>query len=598
MNEQALVDLRRATFAALRPPLRLDLVSWIERNVRLPATVAAESGPMRLFPWQVEVARSIENPAVERVTIQKSARVGATQLMVAGIAHYARNDPALQLVVMPSESDVKMLMTAVLEPTLEASPSLRGVLLEDTAGRDTMLQRHYPGGRLSLVSGASPKNLRARTARVLWLDEVDALDASAGDEGDPVSLAARRTMTFGSSRKIVMASTPLDEGTSRIARAYSEGDCRVWELPCPHCDSWHEMTWAMIQWPEGQPERAHFVCPACGSITEESGKAAMITKGRWRATRPEVTDHHSYRLSTFAASTLSAASWGALATEFVKAQRDPHLLKVWINTVAGETWKEDAPEALDDADLAAYARPIGLEPVPEGALVLTCGVDCQHDRLEATVLGFGEDHRTWILKHLILWGDVNDPAAGCWTDLDDFLRSTFAHELGGRARISATAVDAGDGQTMKTVMGWAAPRLRSKIIAVKGAPGNRPVIERAHRSKHQSALFLAGVDTVKTQVFGRVRAGLVEFSNDLGEEWISQFASERRVLRTSGGQPKYVWERLPGRRAEALDCVTYGHCAMALLNPDWERIRQELSGAAQPMPRKAPVLTSSWMSRR
>ncbi|PZU45310.1 MAG: hypothetical protein DI568_13730 [Sphingomonas sp.] len=253
--------LRADVFHALRPHEQIDFPTWVEANVRLPSTVAAESGRMRLMAWQVEVARSMGNPVVERVSLLKSARVGATQLMVAGIGHYALNDPSPQLVVMPSEGDAKMLMTSIIEPTFAASPKLRTALTEDSSGRDTMLSRHYPGGSLALVSGGSPKNLRARTARVLWIDEVDGLDVSAGDEGDPVALAIRRTMTYGSRRKIIMASTPVDERTSRIARAYEEGDQRVWELPCPHCGEFHEITWGDIKWPEGRPEDAYPTFP-------------------------------------------------------------------------------------------------------------------------------------------------------------------------------------------------------------------------------------------------------------------------------------------------------------------------------------------------
>ena len=57
------------------------------------------------------------------------------------------------------------------------------------------------------------------TARVLFADEIDGYELSAGAEGDPVELAMRRTMTFAN-RKIVLASTPVDADTSRILRAY------------------------------------------------------------------------------------------------------------------------------------------------------------------------------------------------------------------------------------------------------------------------------------------------------------------------------------------------------------------------------------------
>ncbi len=107
----ALSDLRREAFALLAPPERIDLAVWVESNVRLPSTVAATAGKMRLFPYQRDIARSMGDPCVERVTWLKSARVGATQLAVAALGHYALNDPALTLVVMPSENDCRMLMT-------------------------------------------------------------------------------------------------------------------------------------------------------------------------------------------------------------------------------------------------------------------------------------------------------------------------------------------------------------------------------------------------------------------------------------------------------------------------------------------------------
>lgn len=62
MGNNHVATLRRETFAALKPPARLDLADWVQQNVRLPATVAAQSGRFRLFPYQVEIARSMATP--------------------------------------------------------------------------------------------------------------------------------------------------------------------------------------------------------------------------------------------------------------------------------------------------------------------------------------------------------------------------------------------------------------------------------------------------------------------------------------------------------------------------------------------------------
>jgi phage terminase large subunit GpA-like protein len=53
---------------------------------------------------------------------------------------------------------------------------------------------------------------------VLFADEIDGYEVDLRGEGDPIELGIRRTATYGN-RKIVLASTPLDEDTSIRRRA-------------------------------------------------------------------------------------------------------------------------------------------------------------------------------------------------------------------------------------------------------------------------------------------------------------------------------------------------------------------------------------------
>jgi len=593
--ETTFAALRRDMLAALRPPPMIDLPEWVESNVRLPSTVAAQPGRMSLMAWQPEVARSFGDPLVERVSLMKSARVGATQLMVAGIGHFALNDPSPQLVVMPSESDCRMLMTSIIEPTFAASPALRNALTENVSERDTMLSRHYPGGSLALVSGASPKNLRARTARVLWIDEVDGLDVSAGDEGDPVALAIRRTMTFGGRRKIVMASTPVDEATSRIVRAYEQGDCRVWELPCRHCGEFHEIEWSHIRWPEGRPQDAFFACPTCGGITEESEKPAMIGAGRWRATKPEIVGHHSYRLSTFGASVLPTAAWGVLAEEFLAAKRDPALLKVWVNTVAGQVWRDES-EGLDDNDLLKRREAFSLDAIPAEVRFVTGGADVQHDRIELQTLGWTAAGTALVLAHEILWGDPFGEEL--WLGLADALKRTWQHPLGGHIGYDAALIDSGDGQTADAVYNFCRGRAAQRVLPCKGVGGFRELPVRLGNvaAKKWVRLQLIGVDVLKRRLMGMAQGGTLRFSDTLGENWFEQFTGERLRTRYSKGVPILEWHRLSGRRVEALDCAVYAVAARSLVNLDPERREIELSSAAAPAPRPTTI-RSKWLGR-
>jgi hypothetical protein len=54
--------LGQRTLARFVPPLRLPLSDWLEANVRLPEGLSAVPGPLRLWPWQKDIADAISNP--------------------------------------------------------------------------------------------------------------------------------------------------------------------------------------------------------------------------------------------------------------------------------------------------------------------------------------------------------------------------------------------------------------------------------------------------------------------------------------------------------------------------------------------------------
>jgi phage terminase large subunit GpA-like protein len=581
-------EITAAAYAALRPPAKLRLSDWVESNVHLPSTIAAAPGRMRLYPYQREMADSMGDPTVERTTVLKSARVGYTQLAVAALAHYAANDPAPVLAVLPAEADAKHLMTGVIEPTFRESPALTDLLDRDTFGRDTMLSRAFPGGSLKLVSAASPRNLRALTARVLILDELDGWEIDARGEGDPLTLAEKRTFSFAD-RKIIAGSTPVDEETSRICRLYAQSDQRIWECPCPHCGEFHEITWSAITWPKDRPEEAAWACPSCGALTADRGKAPMLLAGRWRATRPDVVGHAGFRINALS-SLLPNAAWPKLVAEFLEAKKSPVTLKPWVNTILGEPWRGEGDD-LDPADLARLHAPLATDPIPEDALFLTAGVDVQGDRLEATLAGWTADHGIRVLEHVPIWGGPREPAT--WRDLDDWLRRQFRHAAGGLAYIDATVVDSG--YHADEVLAFTGPRTARRIVAGKGVSGfHRPRL--AWGAQRKTRLAQVGVDPIKLEIHDRMRDGrTIQIADHLGRDILEQYAAERLVTRMHRGHPTRQWELIPGRRNEALDCLSYAIAARQLIALDPARRAKEVESPRPP--EKAPrVSRSKWLS--
>lgn len=587
-------DIRRAALRGLIPPPRLRLSDWIEANIALPEGVSAQPGPVRLWPFQREIADAIGDPLVERVTLVKPVRVGFTTLLTSAVASFVANEPAPILCLLPAEADCRDYVVSDIEPIFAASKAVADALADDReeGERNTLLSRRFPGGSLKVVAAKAPRNLRRHNVRVLFIDEADGMEATS--EGSPILLAERRTLSFPD-RKIVLGSTPVHEETSHVLRAWAQSDGRIFEVPCPECGDFAEVLWDAIRWPDGKPEDAAWCCPNCGALVPERQKAGMVAQGRWRATRPEVQGHAGFRLNALV-SLHANASWGKLAAEFVTAKDDPTTLQTFVNTILGQGWRGAGDELAED-DLAARGEPWGLEAVPEDVLALTVGCDVQHDRLELTFVGWSETGCAFVLGHRVIWGAWD--AGETWEELDELLRARFPHALGGRIGIDAAAVDAGDGTTMHAVTAFCGPRTRRRVLAIKGAAGNRPLIERAgSKTKTGARLWIVGVDTAKHTLFGRLARGeTIRLSADLPPVWFEQVASERAVVRYRRGQPVRSFERIAGRRAEALDCLVYAHAARAIINPDWTARRAELALSSPPPARPAPVLQSSWMAR-
>lgn len=378
--------------------------------------------------------------------------------------------------------------------------------------------------------------------------------------------------------------------------AYAASDARVYEVPCPECGALSELMWADIIWDEGAPETARWRCPQCMAEVAERHKAAMVAAGSWRATRPEVPGHAGFRLNSLISPHANAA-WPKLVAEFLAAKADPAALQVFVNTALGQGWRSDGDE-LAEEELMARAEAFGLDLVPAEVLLLTAGADVQHDRVEVCVCGWTETGTMLVLGHRVVWGQYDEEAT--WAALDELLRIRYPHALGGRIGLDAVAIDAGDGQTMTTVTAFASPRTRNRVLAVKGAAGSRPMIERAgSKTKTGARLWIVGVDTIKGWLFARVtRPDLVRFSASLAAVWYEQLASERSVVRYRRGQPTRSFERITGRRAEALDCLVYAVAARQVVHVDWEVRRADLTLAELPPAGAAPVVTRSrWMQR-
>ncbi len=570
----------------MKAPPKLTVSEWADQFRRLSPEASAEPGVWitSRAEYQRGIMDAISDPRIDTVVVMSSAQVGKTEIVNNVIGFHVAQDPAPVLVLMPTLELGEAWSKDRLAPMLRDTPALRGKI-KDARSRDsgnTLLHKAFPGGHLTICGANSPASLASRPIRVVLCDEVDRYPASAGTEGDPVTLARKRSATFWN-RKLVLTSTPTVKGGSRIEMAFEASDQRRYWVPCPHCGEHQVLRWSSVRWPPTEPHRAAIHCVACGCEWTDVERWAAIKRGEWRAEAPtnSVAGFHLSELYS---------PWsriGEIAQAFIEAKKSPETLKAWTNTSLGETW-EDAGERIDDTGL--MDRREEWSDAPADVLVLTAGVDVQDNRLEVEIVGWGRDEESWSLGWHVIHGDPSAPAL--WADLDRLLTTPLRREDGAELSIAAAAVDSG-GHHTQAVYAYCRDRYRRRVYAIKGMAGpGRPVWPKK-ASKNNSGrvnLFLVGVDAAKEAVYARLKiarpgAGFCHFPADREADYFAQLTAETISTRYTKGFPVRVWTKRPGARNEALDCRVYAYAALQALAVNWTR----LASASATFRRAAPA---------
>ncbi|MBF0160337.1 MAG: phage terminase large subunit family protein [Magnetococcales bacterium] len=562
-------DVYRSAFMrGMRPEPMITVSEWSDQHRVLSPVASGEPGPWRTArtPYLKEIMDCLSPAsAVERVVLMKGSQLGGTEAGLNFIGYVIHHAPGPMMMVQPTVEMAKSYSKQRITPLIEDSPVL-SEMIKPNRSRDsgnTIFTKEFVGGILRMVGANSAVGLRSMPVRYLFMDEVDAYPGDVDGEGDPVALAIQRTVTFAN-RKILMVSTPTLKGFSRIETAYQESDQRRYWVPCPACHGEQILEWQQLRWPEGQRDKAVYVCRHCGVEIQDHQKGWMLTHGRWQAqvTHPTTAGFHLSSLY----SPLGWVSWSDIAEEHGQVYRDPSRLKVWVNTKLAETWEEEA-EQVNGTGLMERRESFGLW-LPSGVVIITAGIDVQDDRLEVEFVGWGRDEESWSVDYRIIHGDPSTPVL--WHDLDTLLRRSFAHARQcSDLSVRAAAVDTGGHHTLRS---YDFCRLRQdrRIWAIKGRGGaGVPIWPRrpSRSNKGRVPLFMVGVDSAKDAIYARLRIkaagpGYCHFPLERDEEWFKQLTAERVTTRYHKGRPMREWIKRDSDRNEALDCRVYAMAAL------------------------------------
>ena len=602
----------------MAPPERISVNSWSRKHRRLSAKASALPGMYNpdLTPWIAGMHEALDDPAVRKIVAMKSAQVAWTDgVLLNLIGKKIDVDPSPMIIMFAKQQAAKEFNDEKLIPMAEVTPRVAAKMqIHKRKDRDNRWDfKSFPGGFIKLVGSNSPSSVKSTPAPVVAIEEPDDCNDNVRDQGDTITLLEERVKTFAHS-KVIFGGTPTVKGVSRIDAAYQASDKRVFMVPCHICEESHVLMWENVGWLEDpefnhevfghiRPESARYTCPHCGGIWSDTEKNRNVKKATWVATAPfyGVAGFYINELySPFPGSTLQKLTEKYLTAQHLLSQGDDTKMRAFRNSSEGLPYEYKSDLPTSDT-IAERAEDYEEKTVPWGGMVLTAGVDVQHDRLAVVIRAWGRGMESW----LVYWGEIHGqtliPDAGAWIDLDLLLTSEFRHASGHLLTMRAVSIDSSDGTTTDAVYAYVRKRLARNYMAVKGASEqgkiskeifSKPktsVDSNSNHKPHPSGVrpYMVGTGRAKDLIVeGRMQLtgsgpGRMHWYKSVRPDYWEQITSEIKVPHKTQKSVK-VWTKRSGVRNEALDCEVYAlHAAMSLklhlLKPGhWDSLEEQL----------------------
>ena len=197
----------------LTPDPVLTVSQWADKHRILSQVSSAEPGPYQTSrtPYAREIMDNLSSISpIQEIVWMKGAQVGATECGNNWFGYIIDHVPGPTMSVMPRLEDAKKNSKIRMQTLIDECERLRDKVKEPRArdSGNTILQKDFPGGTLFMTGANSPAGLRSMPVRYIFFDEEDLYPVDCGGEGDPISLAKKRTSTFAKKKKIFNVSTP------------------------------------------------------------------------------------------------------------------------------------------------------------------------------------------------------------------------------------------------------------------------------------------------------------------------------------------------------------------------------------------------------
>ena len=299
----------------------------MERNIYLDTRSTAQAGYYRFrnTPYWKFIVDCAANPRIRKITIKKSAQVGATTLLANLILYYVCNAHYPLLYVSATATAAQKFSERDLRTRIEHCEAVQE-LRPANSDLEKNLEYQFKSCTVTLTGTGSAQGLAQMPIAIALVDEADKHESLASfGEAPALSLIEARTISFPNDKKIFVTSTPTIASTSVIQAEYLKGTQHLYYVTCPHCQQQQTLDFFKgVKWPDTKDAEgmydlnrveaeAYYECAnaSCKARWTEADKIALVRGGVWQQTNPKApADHISCHISALYS---FSTTWGALA---------------------------------------------------------------------------------------------------------------------------------------------------------------------------------------------------------------------------------------------------------------------------------------------
>lgn len=593
------------------------------------------------------ICAALDDDEITDVYCQKASQVAWTTILIAYVLSRIDQQPTPMIGMFSAEQAAREFSVEKLKPYVESCAALVDKMDVSTTRQtgNGLLHRSFPGGFLKLIGSNSVRSMKSTPAPFVFVEEPDDASENAQGQGDSVTLLYERTKRFRKPKRI-LGGTPSIKNFSRVEARLELSDMCVLPVECHGCEESHTLDFGNVTWLQADagaephpiyglnlPETAVYNCPFCGEVWNDSRRQANIRNtvdnaiqsgdkfGGWQPTRKTNGRIKGFVKLGELYSCLPGSSVIELTEKYLEAEfyanRGDETKKIaFINNQLGLAYEyaDGRPDADHFRDKAKDDPESQRDEFicPADGLLVTIGIDVQHDRLAIAIRAWGKDDRSWLMY----WGEIAatnttiDKNDGVYLSLDQLVFQSFVKENEQTILASAITIDSSDGTTSDAVYEWVRTRQTKHknciIMAGKGSSAQtdpeiftQPKVHSLDHKRHDKKTkaqrrgikpYIVGTNKAKDWIAAHMgldtRSGGYHYYNidQMRWDYFDQMCGEAKIPHKTM-RNRRVWTQKNGQAVEAWDCEVYAlHAARArrvhlMKENEWDALRRKTAPA-------------------